>query len=98
VKSKDVSLSKKNSAWVYILECADGSYYTGSTIDLERRIEEHRSGRGARYTRGRLPVKLAFAERQPSRREAMRKEYQLKRWPRKKKEALIRAQIEDLTE
>ena len=79
----------KEGAWVYILECGDGSFYTGSTIDLERRLAEHSAGKGARYTRSRLPVKLAFAEKQPSRREAMRREAQVKRLPRKRKEALI---------
>lgn len=77
------------NAWVYILECGDGSFYTGSTIDLERRLAEHRAGKGARYTRSRLPVKLAFAEKQPSRRDAMRREVQVKRLTRKMKEALI---------
>ena len=49
-------------AYVYILACVDGSFYTGSTRDLERRLAEHRSGRGAKHTRRRLPVRLVFAE------------------------------------
>jgi putative endonuclease len=85
------------AAWVYILECVDGSFYTGSTIDLERRLAEHRAGKGARYTRSRLPVKLAYAEEQPSRRDAMRREAEFKRWPRKKKEELIHSQDEPTT-
>ncbi len=48
--------------WMYILECADGSYYIGSTKDLERRIAEHRAGLGAKYTSRRLPVKLVYGE------------------------------------
>jgi putative endonuclease len=49
-------------AWMYILECVDGSYYVGSTNDLERRLLEHQEGRGARYTMKRLPVKLVYTE------------------------------------
>ena len=53
-------------AWVYIVECSDGSHYTGSTIDLERRLWEHNEGLGSNFTKRRRPVKLAFAEQSDS--------------------------------
>lgn len=78
------------SFWVYIVRCADGSYYTGHTDDLEKRIAQHQSGEIEGYTSSRLPVKLVFAEEFPSRVEALTCELQIKGWNRKKKEALIR--------
>jgi len=81
-----------NTRWyVYILGCQDGSYYTGCAKDLARRIKTHQQGRGARYTRTRLPVGLLYAEIQPSQGAALVREAQLKTWPRKRKTALIRA-------
>ncbi|QTX04060.1 GIY-YIG nuclease family protein [Agromyces archimandritae] len=74
---------------VYILECADGSYYVGSTRDLERRLAEHRSGVGAAYTRRRLPVRLAFRQDFDRIDEAYRLEKQVQGWSRRKREALI---------
>jgi predicted GIY-YIG superfamily endonuclease len=76
--------------FVYILECADGTYYTGSAKDLEQRLNTHGSGRGARYTRGRLPVRLVYSEACESMGEALRKESRIKKMPRPAKEALIR--------
>lgn len=73
----------------YILRCADGTYYTGSTNDLERRLKEHSAGRGARYTRMRLPVELAYAEEFDTLREARAREREIKRLPRAKKTGLI---------
>jgi putative endonuclease len=75
--------------FVYIVRCRDGTLYTGYARDPERREKAHNSGRGARYTSGRLPVVLAYAESFTSKSEALRREWQLKRWPRAKKEALI---------
>ena len=77
------------SAWVYLLSCADGSLYCGWTTDLERRLAVHASGRGARYTRGRLPVALAFARAMPDARAARREEARIKRLSRAGKLALI---------
>ncbi|WP_308467670.1 GIY-YIG nuclease family protein [Rathayibacter soli] len=74
---------------VYILRCADGSYYVGSTIDLERRLAEHSSGMGAVYTRKRLPVELVFAEEFNRIDEAFEREKQVQGWCRAKREALI---------
>ena len=75
--------------FVYIVECADGSYYTGWTTDLERRVAVHNQGRGSRYTRMRRPVKLVYWEEHPDRRSAQRRELVLKRMRRPRKTALI---------
>ena len=77
-------------AWMYILECADGSYYVGSTDDLERRIWEHNEGIGAKYTARRRPVKLVYAAEFASIAEAYEREKQVQGWGRAKREALIR--------
>ena len=73
---------------MYILECSDGSYYTGSTNNLERRILEHSSGEGANYTKRRSPVKLVYWEEYPRIDYAFYWEKQVQGWTRKKKEAL----------
>jgi predicted GIY-YIG superfamily endonuclease len=78
------------SFWVYILHCNDGSYYTGHTDDLEKRIAEHEAGEGAVYTSTRLPVRLEFSQGFSSRDEALACERQIKGWSRKKKEAMMR--------
>ncbi len=75
--------------YCYILRCSDGSFYTGWTTDPERRLRQHNAGRGARYTRARRPVCLAYLEPQPSRTEAMRRERRLKALARPRKLALI---------
>jgi putative endonuclease len=75
--------------FVYILQCADGSYYTGWTTDLERRVAAHNAGRGGRYTRSRRPVKLVYWEEHPDRRSAQQRELALKRLPRARKLALV---------
>ena len=75
--------------YVYIVECADGSYYTGWTTDLRRRLAAHNAGRGSRYTRIRRPVKLVYSEEHPDRTSAQRRELAIKRWPRHRKRALI---------
>ena len=85
------------SFWVYILCCSDGSYYTGHTDDLEKRIAEHKTGEFEGYTSTRLPVELVFAEDFPTREEALACEQQLKGWSRKKKEALMRGDWPELS-
>lgn len=78
------------TGWVvYMLRCADGSLYTGCTNDLPRRLEAHGSGRGARYTRSRLPVALAYREEAADRSAALRREAAIKRLTRPEKLALI---------
>lgn len=74
---------------VYILECSDKTYYTGWTKDLEKRINVHNNGKGAKYTRGRLPVKVIYFEKYITKSEAMKREYQIKKMSRKEKEKLI---------
>lgn len=82
-------MAESTAAWVYILRCADGSYYTGSTVDLEARLAMHEAGRASKYTRSRLPVKIVFTEACDSRSQAMSREQQIKRLPRQHKVALI---------
>jgi len=74
---------------MYILECNDGSYYTGSTKHLELRLAQHQAGEGANHTRKRLPVKLVYFEEYERIDEAFHREKQVQGWNRKKKEALI---------
>ncbi len=78
-----------NKFFVYILECRGGTYYTGQTSRLSERILEHMKGKGGRYTRGRLPAKLCYAEECSTRGDAMRRERQIKKMSRKQKEELI---------
>ena len=75
--------------YVYILQCGDGTFYTGITDDLERRIKAHESGRGAKYTRGRGPLKLRYHELQDSHANALRRECQIKAMKRADKLLLI---------
>jgi len=74
---------------VYVLECADGSFYTGYTTDIQRRIDEHNDGNGAKYTRGRTPVRLLYYEGYDSRSAAMSREYEIKQLSRREKERLV---------
>ena len=80
---------------VYILRCADGTLYTGIAADLKRRLQAHRTGRGARYTRGRLPVRVLYREACANRSEASRREAAIKRLPRRRKLALTRSAAGD---
>lgn len=78
--------------YAYLLRCADGSLYCGSTADLEKRVREHNeSPTGAKYTRGRRPVVLEYFESFETRSEALRREAQIKKLPRKRKEELFSA-------
>jgi putative endonuclease len=74
---------------VYVLECADGTYYTGYTTDVERRVAEHDAGDGAKYTRGRTPVSLVHVETYDSRSAAMSREHEVKTFSRARKERLV---------
>jgi putative endonuclease len=75
--------------YVYIVECANGSLYTGWAVDVEQRVKAHNAGRGARYTRMHGPVTLVYAEELPDRVAAQKRELEIKRWPREKKLKLI---------
>lgn|SRR5262249_12645228 len=82
--------------WVYILRCADDSYYTGHTEHLERRLAQHQAGEGSEWTKLRLPVELVFAQEMPDHDCAFLAERQIKSWSRAKKEALIAQQWDRL--
>ncbi len=84
------------NGWMYILECADGSYYTGSTRDLIARLRQHMAGEGANHTKKRLPVKLVYFEEFDRIDEAYYREKQVQGWNRKKKEALVFSRKESL--
>lgn len=75
--------------YTYIVECADGTLYTGWTNDIEKRLAAHNEGRGAKYTRSRTPVKLVHLEEFSTKEEAMSREWEIKRYSAKKKRALI---------
>ena len=77
-------------AFTYILKCSDGTLYTGWTVDLEKRLKSHNDGRGSKYTRARLPVRLVHQESFSSRKEAMQREYEIKQLSRKEKEGLFK--------
>jgi len=75
--------------YVYVVECSDGTLYTGYTTDVDRRIAEHNSGEGAKYTRGRTPVRLVHTEEYGTRSEAMSREAEIKSMSRGEKEELL---------
>jgi putative endonuclease len=75
--------------FVYVLECGDGSLYTGYTTDVERRVEEHRNGTGAKYTRGRTPIELVHVEAFGDQSAAQSREAEIKALSRREKEALV---------
>lgn len=75
--------------FVYVLRCRDGSYYTGATNDLEKRLSQHASGKGSKYVRSRLPFKMALCERMENARDAYERERGIKALGRKEKEALV---------
>lgn len=77
------------SVYVYIVECSDGTFYTGWTTDLARRLATHNAGRGSRYTRQRRPVMLKYWEQQPDRAAAQRRETAIKRMPHPRKRRLV---------
>ena len=77
--------------FVYMLRCCDGSLYTGWTNNLEKRVKSHQEGRGAKYTRAHRPVCLVYSESFATKREAMRREWELKHMTKAGKEALVRA-------
>ncbi|MDP2852228.1 MAG: GIY-YIG nuclease family protein [Gallionella sp.] len=88
-KHKKTFCKRPEMFWVYILRCADGSYYTGHTDDLERRIAQHQIGEWEGYTASRRPVALAWSQEFVTREEALSAERQIKGWSRKKKEAMM---------
>ena len=79
--------------YTYILECKDGTYYTGWTNNLEKRLKDHNEGRGAKYTKARLPVSLIYYEEFQTKEEAMRREYAIKHMTRNEKEKIMKMQL-----
>ena len=75
--------------YLYILRCGDGTLYTGITTDVEKRLEVHRSGKGAKYTRGRGPLELVYREECPDKSTALKREYAIKQLSKTEKENLI---------
>ncbi|MDC0126689.1 GIY-YIG nuclease family protein [Methylophilaceae bacterium] len=87
----ELSKLKKNSWCVYILKCSDSTYYTGITNNVERRIQQHNTNKGAKYTKGRGPFSLVYQENCKNRAEASRKEYEIKKLSLAGKNSLINA-------
>ncbi|MBU6388588.1 GIY-YIG nuclease family protein [Patescibacteria group bacterium] len=75
--------------FVYLLECGDGSLYTGITTDVKRRFAEHQSGTGGRFTRAKKATRIVYTERHPDRSSAQKREAEIKSWPRAEKLALV---------
>ncbi|AFK17940.1 GIY-YIG nuclease family protein [Haloferax mediterranei ATCC 33500] len=84
--------------FVYVLQCSDGSLYTGYTTDVERRVAEHDAGEGAKYTRGRTPVELVHVEEYDSKSAAMSREYEIKQLKRKQKLALVESKSQSVAD
>ena len=82
-----------NKHYVYILRCADDTLYTGWTTDVKKRVETHNSGKGAKYTRSRLPVELVYTEEFEDKIEAQKRAYAIKQLTRAEKESLIESLI-----
>ncbi len=80
--------------YVYIVECSDGTFYTGWTNNLEKRVKMHSQGKGAKYTKGRRPVRLIYHEEFKEKIDAMKREYEIKQLTRKEKELLVNRNIE----
>ena len=80
--------------FIYIVKCKDETYYTGYTTNIEKRIKAHNEGKGAKYTRGRLPVKLVYWEQYEEKTQALKREYAIKQLTRKQKQQLIRRSID----
>ncbi|WP_130806582.1 GIY-YIG nuclease family protein [Senegalia massiliensis] len=76
--------------YVYILRCSDNTLYTGWTVDIKNRLKVHNSGKGAKYTRGRLPVTLEYYEKYSTKKKATKREYEIKQFKKDKKEKLIK--------
>lgn len=81
---------EKNKHYFYVLSCKDGSLYAGYTVNIERRVQQHNEGKGAKYTRGRGPVKLIYTQEFDSKGDALRAEYKFKQLDRKQKEEFIK--------
>ena len=90
--------SMEDTAYTYMVECTDGSLYTGWTNHLEERMKSHNRGKGAKYTKSRLPVRLVYYETFSTKKEAMQREYAIKQLARKDKLELIAGQSKEVRE
>ncbi|MCC6424434.1 MAG: GIY-YIG nuclease family protein [Phycisphaerales bacterium] len=88
--------AQADSFFVYILKCADGSFYVGQTTNIEERVKLHNEGRAAIWTACRRPVQIAYSERYDSIAEAVLREHQIKRWTHQKKLALVQGDMKTL--
>jgi len=86
---------RRSQYWVYIVRCKDGTYYTGYTKDLENRISLHKSGKGAKYVKGKLPIKLVYTKEYRYYKSALNEERRIKTLPREKKSKLVRGYAEN---
>jgi putative endonuclease len=91
-------MQRNIKGYMYILHCSNDQYYTGSTIDLEKRLEQHYKGKGANFTKNHLPIELVFYEEFKRIDEAFNREKQVQGWSRAKKEALIKGHYNKLHE
>lgn len=89
---------QSSNHYVYIVQCGDGSYYTGYTTDLSHRLAQHECGKGAKYTRGRGPLTLVYQAEFKTKREAMQVEYQIKQRSRAQKEKIIKEERQNHVE
>ena len=88
---------QKDKNYTYIVECSDGTLYTGWTNDIEKRLKAHNEGKGAKYTRCRTPVKLVYLEESDTKQQAMSREAKIKQLSRQEKEKLIDGSINSVT-
>ena len=94
-RGSEATESKDNPMWfVYILKCKNGDLYTGITDNLQRRFEEHASGKGGHFTKSFVAEEVLFSEQQPDKPSALKREAQIKGWTRKKKLVLIKGDVE----
>ena len=82
-------MDQQQHYYFYLLRCSDNSLYAGICIDLEKRVEIHQNGKGAKYTRSRLPVTLVYQEQHRSKGDALRREAEVKKWTKERKERLV---------
>lgn len=79
--------------YIYILQCSDGSLYTGFAINVGKRIQVHKEGKGSKYVRSRLPIRLIYTEKYESKSEALKRECQIKGWRREKKARILKLDV-----
>ena len=89
IRKKKINFKRKGKFWAYILECADSTFYTGYTSDLQKRVDLHNAGKGAKYTRGRGPVKLVWSKEYRQSKSASLTEIRIKELTRLQKESLV---------